>query len=190
MALPPTPSQTIGPFFHFALPYPGGERLVPPGDPDAVRIVGNIIDGADEPVTDALVEIWQANRAGRYLHPEDRRDDLPLEGGFTGFGRCPTDAEGRFEFVTVKPGVVPGPDGGGPQQAPHIAVSVFARGLLRRLVTRIYFPDEEAANAADPLLSSIEDPQARSTLIAEQLDGGLHFDIHLQGDRQTVFLDV
>ncbi len=188
MALLPTPSQTIGPFFHFALPYPGGERLVPPSDPDAVRIVGTIIDWVDEPVTDALVEIWQANRAGRYLHPQDRRDDLPLEEGFTGFGRCPTDVEGRYEFTTVKPGVVPGPDGR--PQAPHIAVSVFARGLLKRLVTRIYFPDEEAANAADPLLSSIEDPEARSTLIALQLDGGLHFDIHLQGDRQTVFLDV
>ena len=188
MALPPTPSQTIGPFFHFALPYQGGERLVPPSDPDAVRIVGTIIDGADEPVTDALVEIWQANRAGRYLHPQDRREDLPLQEGFTGFGRCPTDVEGRYEFATVKSGVVSGPDGR--PQAPHIAVSVFARGLLKRLVTRIYFPDEEAANAADPLLSSIEDPEARSTLIALQLDGGLHFDIHLQGDRQTVFLDV
>lgn len=189
MALPPTPSQTIGPFFHYALPYEGGERLVEPGDPDALRVVGTVVDGAGEPVTDALVEIWQANRAGRYHHPEDRRDDLPLEEGFTGFGRCPTDAEGRFEFLTVKPGPVPGPDGEAPQ-APHIAVTVFARGLLRRVVTRIYFPDEEEANAADPLLSSIEDAGERSSLIAEQLDGGLHFDIRLQGDAQTVFLDV
>ena len=189
MTLPPTPSQTIGPFFHYALPYEGGERLVEPGDPDALRIVGTVLDGAGEPVTDALVEIWQANRAGRYPHPEDRRDDLPLEENFTGFGRCPTDAEGRFEFLTVKPGPVPGPDGETPQ-APHIAVSVFARGLLRRVVTRIYFPDEEEANASDPLLSSIEDAGERSTLIAELLDGGCHFDIRLQGEDQTVFLDV
>jgi protocatechuate 3,4-dioxygenase, alpha subunit len=186
--LEPTPSQTIGPFFHFALPYPGGERLVAPSEPDAVRIVGAVYDGAGEPVQDAMVEIWQANRAGRYAHPEDRRVELPLQEGFTGFGRCPTDAEGRFEFLTVKPGVVPSPDGR--PQAPHIDVAIFARGLLRQLVTRIYFPDEEEANAADPVLSSIEDQAVRSTLIAHQLDGALGFDIYLQGDRQTVFFDV
>ena len=187
MALPPTPSQTIGPFYHFALPFSGGEHLVDPGDPDAVRIAGTVYDGAGEPVTDAMVEVWQANRSGRYAHPEDDRDDLPLEEGFTGFGRCPTDGDGRYEFVTVKPGVVPGPDGR--PQAPHIDVLIFARGLLRQLVTRIYFPDEEAANASDPLLASIEDP-ARSTLVARQLDGALEFDIHLQGENQTAFFDV
>jgi protocatechuate 3,4-dioxygenase, alpha subunit len=184
----PTPSQTIGPFFHFALSYPGGGHLVPPGHPDALRIVGAIYDGAGEPVSDAMVEIWQANGAGRYAHPEDRRDELPLEEGFSGFGRCGTDAEGRFEFVTVKPGPVPGPDGR--PQAPHIDVLVFARGLLKQLLTRIYFPDEEEANAADPLLSSIEAPNLRSTLIARQLDGALEFDIHLQGEKQTAFFDV
>jgi protocatechuate 3,4-dioxygenase alpha subunit len=183
-----TPSQTVGPFFHFALPYPGGDRLVPTDDPDAVRIVGAVYDGAGEPVSDAMVEIWQANRAGRYAHPEDRREELPLEEGFTGFGRCPTDAEGRFEFLTVKPGAVPGPDGR--PQAPHILVSVFARGLLKQLVTRIYFPDEEGANTADPVLSSIQDPNLRSTLIARQLDGAYQFDIHLQGEKQTAFFDV
>jgi protocatechuate 3,4-dioxygenase, alpha subunit len=188
MALPPTPSQTIGPFYHFALPFPGGERLVDPDDPDAVRILGTIYDGAGEPVVDAMVEVWQANRSGRYTHPEDDRGDLPLEEGFTGFGRCPTDGDGRYEFVSIKPGVVPGPDG--LPQAPHIDVLIFARGLLRQLVTRIYFPDEEAANASDPLLASIEDPAARSTLVARQLDGALEFDIHLQGDNQTVFFDV
>jgi protocatechuate 3,4-dioxygenase, alpha subunit len=188
MALPPTPSQTIGPFYHFALPFPGGERLVEPDDPDAVRIAGTVYDGAGEPVTDAMVEVWQANRSGRYAHPEDDRDDLPLEKGFTGFGRCPTDGDGRYEFVTVKPGVVPGPDGR--PQAPHIDVLIFARGLLRQLVTRIYFPDEEAANSSDLLLSSIEDPAARSTLVARQVDGALEFDIHLQGDNQTAFFDV
>ena len=188
MTLPPTPSQTIGPFYHFALPFPGGERLVEPDDPDAVRIAGTIYDGAGKPVADAMVEIWQANRSGRYAHPEDDRDDLPLEVGYIGFGRCPTDDDGRYEFVTVKPGAVPCPDGR--YQAPHIDVLIFARGLLRQLVTRIYFPDEEAANAADPLLSSIEDPAARSTLVARQLDGALEFDVHLQGENQTAFFEL
>jgi protocatechuate 3,4-dioxygenase, alpha subunit len=187
MALPPTPSQTIGPFFHFSLPFEGGDRLVEPNDPDAVRVVGAVYDGAGEPVSDALVEIWQANRAGRYAHPEDRRDEVPLEEGFTGFGRCPTDDEGRYAFLTVKPGAVPGPDG--QPQAPHINVLVFARGLLRQLVTRIYFPDEEAANANDPLLSSIEDPAARSTLISHRRDGAFELDIHLQGEKQTAFFE-
>ena len=188
MALPPTPSQTIGPFFHFSLPYPGGERLVSSADPDAVRIVGTVCDGAGEPVPDALVEVWQANRAGRYAHPEDAREDPPLEEGFAGFGRCPTDAEGRYEFVTVKPGAVPGPDGR--PQAPHINVLIFARGLLRQLVTRIYFPDEVEANAADSVLASVVDAAERSTLISHQSDSALQFNIHLQGDRQTVFFDV
>jgi protocatechuate 3,4-dioxygenase alpha subunit len=178
-----TPSQTVGPFFAFALPYEGGERLVDPGDPDALRIGGTVIDGAGDRVADALIEIWQANRAGRYRHPEDRREELPLEEGFTGFGRCPTDAEGRYEFVTVKPGATP-------PHAPYVNVTVLARGLLKQLVTRIYFPDEEEANAADPLLASIEDPAVRSTLIALPDNGGLVFDIHLQGDRETAFLDV
>jgi protocatechuate 3,4-dioxygenase alpha subunit len=178
-----TPSQTVGPFSEFALPYDGGERLVSPGDPDAIRIVGAVIDGDGRPVDDALVEIWQANRHGRYAHPDDTREELPLEDGFGGFGRCATDAEGRFEFVTVKPGRVV-------DQAPHIGVCVLARGLLRHLFTRIYFPDEAEANAADPLLSSIEDEALRATLIARSLDGVLAFDIHLQGERQTAFLDV
>jgi len=177
-----TPSQTVGPFFEYALPYEGGERLVSPDDADAIRIAGAVLDGDGRPVDDALVEIWQANRHGRYRHPEDTNEELPLEEGFTGFGRCPTDAEGRFEFVTVKPGAADG-------QAPHIAVCVFARGLLRHLYTRIYFPDEVAANAADPLLAAIEDTALRSTLIAHSLDGVLAFDIHLQGERQTAFLD-
>jgi protocatechuate 3,4-dioxygenase alpha subunit len=175
-----TPSQTVGPFFAFGLPFEGGERLV---DDGGFWIEGAVYDGAGDPVGDALVEIWQANRHGRYRHPEDTREELPLEDGFDGFGRCPTDAEGRFEFVTVKPGATDG-------QAPHIAVCVFARGLLRHLYTRIYFPDEAAANAADPLLSSIGDPRSRSSLVARPLDGVLAFDIRLQGERQTAFLDV
>jgi protocatechuate 3,4-dioxygenase alpha subunit len=134
---------------------------------------------AGDPVNDALVEIWQANRHGRYRHPEDTREELPLEDGFDGFGRCGTDDSGEFRFYTVKPGTTA-------PHAPHINVIVLARGLLRHLYTRIYFPDEQEANAADPLLSSIEDPTVRDTLIAR--DG--RFDIHLQGERQTAFLDV
>ena len=179
-----TPSQTVGPFFEYALPYEGGKRLVTPGDPDAIRIVGRVFDGDGQPVDDALLEIWQANRAGRYRHPEDTREELPLEDGFTGFGRCATDAEGRFEFVTVKPGAADG-------QAPHISVCVLARGLLKQLYTRIYLPDAADANAADPLLASIADDRVRATLIAEPRgERALGFDIHLQGKRETVFLDV
>ena len=171
-----TPSQTVGPFFAFALPFDGGERLV---ESDGIWITGAVYDGAGEPVVDALIEIWQANRHGRYRHPEDTREELPLEDGFDGFGRCQTDENGEFRFYTVKPGATA-------PHAPHINVIVLARGLLRHLFTRIYFPDEETANAADPLLSSIEDPMRRRTLIAHDL----RFDIHLQGERQTAFLDV
>ncbi len=178
-----TPSQTVGPFFDYALPYEGGERLVPPGDPGAIRIAGRVFDGEGAPVDDALIEIWQANRHGRYRHPEDRREELPLEDGFTGFGRCPTDAEGRFEFVTVKPGAADG-------QAPHIGVCVLARGLLRHLFTRLYFPDEAAANERDRVVGGMGYRALRATLVARPLDGVLAFDIHLQGERQTAFLDV
>jgi protocatechuate 3,4-dioxygenase, alpha subunit len=183
-----TPSQTIGPFLHIEVPYDGEEELVPPNHPGAVRVLGTITDGNGEAVDDALVEIWQANSAGRYAHPEDTRSDLPLEDGFTGFGRSATDHEGRFEFLTVKPGPVPGPDGR--MQAPHIDVSVFARGLLNRLVTRIYFPDEADANAADPVLALIEDEDDRRTLVAEQDDGALRFDIRLQGEDETTFFVI
>lgn len=183
-----TPSQTIGPFLHIQVPYEGEERMVPENDPEAIHIRGSVYDGEGEIVDDALVEIWQANRGGRYAHPEDRRDEVPIEEGFTGFGRCATDAEGRFEFISVKPGRVPGP--GGRMQAPHIDVSVFARGLLKRLVTRIYFPDEAEANADDPVLSSIEDAEERETLVAIPEEGGLRFDIRLQGDGETAFFVV
>ena len=141
-----------------------------PDDPDAIRIVGTVFDGEGEPVVDAMIELWQANRAGRYAHPEDTREELPLEDGFEGFGRSGTDSEGGFEFTTVKPGPVPGP--GGVPQAPHIDVSIFARGVLKRIATRIYFPDEADANAADPVLTSIEDPEERATLVAVEDDGG------------------
>ena len=189
MDLPPTPSQTVGPFFHIGTDdgFIRGE-LVEPDHPGAVRLFGTVTDGEGQPVNDSMIEIWQANAAGRYAHPEDAREELPLDEGFDGFGRTHTDGDGRYELVTVKPGVVPGPDGR--PQAPHIDVSVFARGLLKRLVTRVYFPDEAAANEADPVLSSIADPDARAALVAVEEDGGLRFDINLQGDRETTFFAV
>ena len=183
----PTPSQTVGPFFHIGLPDEGWTELVRPDDPDALRLVGTVFDGDGEPVVDALVELWQANRRGRYDHPEDAREEIQLEPGFSGFGRCGTDGSGAYGFVTVKPGPVPHP--GGAMQAPHIGVSLFARGLLKRVVTRIYFPDEEAANESDPVLDSIQ-PGRRAALVAREDGGALRFDIHLQGDRETPFLDL
>ena len=182
-----SPSQTVGPYGAIGLfrelitP-----ELVDPADPRAIRLYGTLIDGAGEPVPDGMVEIWQANTAGRYAHPADDRSELELEDGFLGFGRSATP-DGRFEFVTVKPGPVPWPGGG--MQAPHIEVGVFARGLLKRTVTRIYFPDEEAANAADPVLSSLGEA-ARATLVAVAEGDGLRFDIRLQGPGHTTFFAV
>jgi protocatechuate 3,4-dioxygenase alpha subunit len=169
----PTPSQTIGPFFRFGMAPMARPDLVPPGSSGAVTLVGRLFDGAGEPVPDAMVEIWQADRHGRF-GPDAEPD-------WTGFGRCLSGPDGRFQFTTVKPGRVDD------DQAPHIDVSVFARGLLQRLVTRIYFPDEPAANDADPVLRSIDDAAARNTLIAADEGGRLRFDVHLQGDKETVF---
>ena len=182
-----TPSQTVGPFFHDALLSEDRSELVPREHPEAIRIEGTVYDGAGEVLPDAMVEIWQGNRAGRYNDPADDREDLPLDESFSGFGRSKTVAGGRFSFTTLRPGPVPGPDDR--MQAPHIMVSVFARGLLKPVVTRIYFPDEAEANAADPVLSSIEDPELRETLIAHNEGGVLRFDIHLQGENQTAFFE-
>ena len=172
----PTPSQTIGPFFHDALLESDLTELVSPDDPEAVRISGVVYDGAGEPVPDAMLELWQADHAGRYGSSD-----------FSGFGRSGTDEEGRFFFITIKPGPVADPNGS--VQAPHVNVSVFARGLLKQLITRLYFPDEET-NAADPVLRSIEDPAVRRTLIAhDEGNGSFRFDIHLQGENQTAFFE-
>ena len=181
----PAPSQTSGPFLSIGL-LDGylGSSLVPEDDPRAIRIRGRLLDGNGDPVPDGLVEIWQANGAGRYAHPDDTRDDVLLEEGFLGFGRSGTEEDGWFEFVTVKPGRVPAPDGG--LQAPHLVVTVFARGLLKHVVTRLYFPDEVEANAEDSVLLGLE-PDERQTLVARAADGGLRFDIVLQGVDQTTF---
>jgi protocatechuate 3,4-dioxygenase alpha subunit len=183
----PTPSQTVGPFFHIGLSDHGRSELLPADHPDAIRLLGTVSDGRGEPVDDALVELWQANREGRYRHPQDVREEIPLDPGFRGFGRCATDAAGRYGFVTVKPGSVPYPDGR--IQAPHIDVSVFARGLLKRVVTRVYFPNERDANESDPVLSKVE-PERRAALVARAENGALRFDIRLQGDRETPFFDL
>jgi protocatechuate 3,4-dioxygenase alpha subunit len=190
VTLPLTPSQTAGPFVAIRLPWPDGPYVVPEGTPGAITIGGRVRDGAGEPVTDALVETWQADPDGRFAHPDDPRGSSEA-GGFRGFGRCPTDAEGRYSVITVRPGLLPSGDGG--WEAPHLDVSVFARGLLDRVVTRIYFPDEQTANLADPVLRGIADPDRRATLIAAAqpgLPGEFRFDIRLQGERETVFFDV
>jgi protocatechuate 3,4-dioxygenase alpha subunit len=191
-----TPSQTIGPFFHRAMLHEGWNDLAARGAAgECIVIEGRVLDGDGRPVSDAMIEIWQANAAGRYDHPEDReeyaRENRPIDPNFHGFGRVATDSEGRFRLRTVKPGAVPG--GGGAMQAPHINVSVFARGLLKRLATRIYFP-HEPLNESDPLLSTLP-AKLRATLIARASDAGaaaraLNFDIVLQGADETVFLDV
>ncbi|MGH2607624.1 MAG: protocatechuate 3,4-dioxygenase subunit alpha [Tepidiformaceae bacterium] len=189
MDAPPTPSQTIGPFFAVLLPL-GGNQLIAPGSPGAIVIEGRVFDGAGDPVADAVVETWQAGPDGHYAHPEDPgHDGIGPGGDFTGFGRCHTDAEGRFSFVTLKPGVVPGWDER--NQAPHINLSVFARGMLRRLTTRIYFPDERHANERDPVLASIDDAGRRELLVAQPAGPGrLTFDIRLQGEKETPFFAV
>lgn len=177
--LVPTPGQTVGPFFGYALPYDRGHELVPPATPGAIRFHGVVYDGAGEPVPDALLEITQADQSGR-VHGVPgalARDGL----GWTGWGRCPTTRAGEYSFTTVPPGATAG-------RAPFVAVTVFARGLLNRLFTRAYLPGDDAALAADPLLSSL-DPAERESLVAvDDGAGGLRFDIRLQGEGETVFL--
>jgi protocatechuate 3,4-dioxygenase alpha subunit len=177
-----TPSQTVGPFLSIGLTWLHGHLVVPEDEPGAIRISGVVLDGAGAPVTDGMIETWQADAEGRFDHPDDPGG--ASGSGFEGFGRCPTDDAGRYEIVTVKPGAL------GERQAPHIDVSLFARGLLDRVVTRIYFPDETEANAVDPLLSTLP-PERAATLVADPVaDGALRFDIRLQGLDETVFLQV
>jgi protocatechuate 3,4-dioxygenase, alpha subunit len=180
-----TPSQTVGPYFEIGLPWPDGPYVVEDGTEGAIWLRGRVFDGGGDPVPDAMLETWQADPAGRFDHPDDPRGAVS---GFRGFGRAPVDADGEWAILTLKPGPVPGPDG--TMQAPHVDVSVFARGLLNRVVTRIYFADEPDANAADPLLAAIEDEAARATLIARPSDDGYRFDVHLQGPDETVFFAV
>ena len=168
MRLPPTPSQTVGPFLELGLPWEDGPFAVAEGTAGAIRIAGHVLDGAGDPVPDAIVETWQA--------------DPPADERFRGFARAATGDAGEWFVVTLPPGPVE-------DQAPHLDVSVFARGLLHRVVTRIYFEDGAEANARDPVLAAV--PAARrDTLLARRTDDGYRFDIRLQGPGETVFFDV
>lgn len=186
MKLVLTGGQTVGPYFHVGLDRMIVNDLASGASGAAIDIAGTLVDGDGAPIPDALLEIWQANAQGRYAHPEDLQNK-PLDPGFRGFGRVPTDPQGRFAFRTVKPGAVPGLDAA--KQAPHINVSLFMRGQLMHLRTRIYFADEPA-NAGDPVLALV-DPARRQTLLA-QPDGAAAYrwDIFMQGARETVFFDV
>jgi protocatechuate 3,4-dioxygenase alpha subunit len=182
-----TPSQTVGPYFAIGLPWDDGARVVPTGTPGEIRISGTVYDGNGDPIPDNLVETWQADPDGLFadMHHHGGLSKLP---GFRGFARCgQEDGRGGYELFTLKPGPTPGPRGS--SQAPHINVSVFARGLLHRCVTRIYFADEPGANAQDPVLSRVP-PERRTTLLAQPTDDGYRFDIRLQGRDETVFFDV
>ena len=207
-----TPSQTVGPFFHYGLPWKGGADLVgasemgarpdlfpaahyvlnvstPTGTPlgEAIEVAGRVLDGNGNPVPDAMIEIWQANAAGRYASPDDAREDVPLDPHFIGFGRAAASAEGVWRFRTVRPGRVPGP--GNTLQAPHLLLSIFGRGLLKRLATRLYFADGEGIDE-DPILTLVPQDR-RDTLIArKQADGTWWLDIVLQGERETIFFDL
>jgi protocatechuate 3,4-dioxygenase alpha subunit len=173
------PGQTVGPFFHLGLEYDGMNELVPPSHPKAVRLHGHVYDGAGDPIPDAVIEIWQADPQGLILR---RPGSLRRDGWtFTGWGRAATDPDGHYQFATLEPGVTE------TGKAPFFAVTVFARGLLDRLFTRAYLPEDLDALAADTLLSAV-DPARRSTLITTREPGGLVFDVRLQGDGETVFL--
>jgi protocatechuate 3,4-dioxygenase alpha subunit len=189
-----TPSQTVGPYFAIALtpggydwsPSVGNDLVTPDSSGERIRIEGRVLDGDGNPVNDAMIEVWQADSAGRYAHPADGRANP--NAAFKGFGRTGTDESGAYSFETIKPGAVAGPNG---TQAPHIVVAVFARGMLRQCYTRLYFSD--AKNDGDPVLRLVPQ-ERRSTLVAQRRDGGGHptyrFDIRLQGENETVFLDV
>ncbi|KUL28483.1 protocatechuate 3,4-dioxygenase subunit alpha [Actinoplanes awajinensis] len=173
------PGQTVGPFFHLGLAYPQMNELVPPAHPRAVRLHGRVTDGAGAPVPDAVIEIWQADPQG---HVVRRPGSLRRDGWtFTGWGRAATDPDGFYSFATLEPAPT---EAGKPA---FFAVTVFARGLLDRLFTRAYLPDDADALAADPLLSALG-PERRATLVTERSEQSLLFDIRLQGDDETVFL--
>jgi protocatechuate 3,4-dioxygenase alpha subunit len=196
LSLKQTPSQTVGPFFAFALSAPqyGYEHsAIASGDMaddlvpgERIRIVGRVIDGAGDPVSDAMIEIWQADAEGRYAHPADGRASNQAFRGFGRFGTG-TDPQSRFVFATIKPGAV------AEGEAPHVSVIVFMRGMLSHAYTRLYFSDEAEANARDPVLRSVPE-ERRETLIARREETGAapvyHFDIVMQGDQETVFFDV
>lgn len=188
MSLLLTASQTVGPFVAISFEKTRVEDVAPPGvSGTRVAIRGRVLDGDGKPVSDAVIETWQANAHGKYAHPDDVQEKL-VEASFKGFGRVLTDSDGGFRLATIKPGPVPGP--GGAVQAPHIVAIVFMRGLLKHLVTRIYFPDDPR-NADDPVLNAVAS-ERRATLIARNLNGEpglLEWNVVLQGEHETVFFD-
>lgn len=182
-----TPAQTVGPYLSIGMTWERGQYVVPEGSAGSFWIRGRLLDGAGDPVPDGLIETWQADQDGEFGHAAARGQ--PYGEGFRGFGRSLTGPDGGYAIHTVKPGQVS--DGDGAKQAPHLDVSVFARGLLHRVVMRLYFGDETTANAQDPVLASLPDEAARSTLIAlPDADGAYTLDIRLQGDNETVFFAV
>lgn len=193
MSLLLTASQTIGPYLHIGTTWLDKNELAGPEvSGQRISVEGRMLDGDGNPVGDALLEIWQANAHGKLAHPQDQRE-LPLEQGFRGWGRIPTDKDGRFRFTTVRPGQLPGPAGG--QQAPHLAVTVFGRGLTRALFTRIYFPDGQG-HESDFVLAQVP-AERRASLIARAMPGkeqAYQWDCVLQGrpgaQQETVFFDI
>ncbi|MFZ0214717.1 MAG: protocatechuate 3,4-dioxygenase subunit alpha [Candidatus Dormiibacterota bacterium] len=183
-----TPSQTVGPFFAIGLPWPEGPHAIPPGTPGSIRIHGSVLDGAGAPVPDAILETWQADPEGAFADLWGHGGPSHIA-GFRGFARCGTDGDGAgYEIVTLKPGRVRGP--GGAPQAPHLDVVVMARGMLRHLVTRLYFADEGEANGEDVVLRHVS-ADRRSTLLAQpEGDAAYRFDVRLQGAGETVFFAV
>jgi protocatechuate 3,4-dioxygenase alpha subunit len=189
-----TPSQTIGPFFAQGLG-PGWPDLAEGAEGgDRIAVEGRVVDGDKRPVPDAMLEIWQADAEGRYPESSSEPETAARPGPppFRGFGRTLTDPRGGYRFTTIKPGRVPGP--GGAPQAPHLNLTIFARGLLRHLTTRIYFADEPS-NETDPVLATVADPAARRTLLAARQSGPSNtalyrFDVILQGEGETAFFDI
>lgn len=182
-----TPFQTVGPFFAICLSVEGCARIATENAIGRhITIEGTVRDGEGAPIPDALVESWQANAAGKYAHPDDHQSK-PLDPNFVGYGRAPTDEGGRFAIETVMPGRVPGP--GGTLQAPHLLLGILARGILTRLVTRVYFEDEPST-PGDAILQLVP-ADRRGTLVARARgEGSYEFDLVLQGDNETVFFDV
>jgi protocatechuate 3,4-dioxygenase, alpha subunit len=188
--LTPIPSQTVGPYFRIGLTDPRSvQQIAPPGvKGERVKLVCTVLDAEGQPMNDAMIEIWQANADGKYNHPDDKQDK-PVDPAFLGFGRQATNEDGACTFETIKPGRVPGPKG--VPQAPHLIVSVFARGLLRRLPTRIYF-EGDPANDQDPILALVP-KERRATLMAQPATGQARtwqFTVRFGGEHETVFFDV
>ena len=175
----PTADQTVGPYYAIGMEYAGSEELVPHGSAGSIVLSGYLYDGNGAPVPDGVIEIWQTDADGNV--PTDSGNLVRKAGSFGGFGRSGSDEDGYWQFTTVQP--APAGDG----KAAFFAVIVFARGLLSRLHTRIYLPGDQAALDADPLLGRLT-PERRATLVATQVDGGYRHDIHLQGEKETVFL--